>query len=84
VVQTASRAPRAAILGGLSLVLSMVALGFRTIDLQACAFIPFGTHFLWHIFLSASGFIGILALTGLAPRKARNAAPEGALESSAE
>jgi hypothetical protein len=27
----------------------LVSLFFRTVDLEFCSFLPFGTHFLWHI-----------------------------------
>jgi hypothetical protein len=52
-------------LGGLAVALAVVAVTFRTIDLAVCQTIPMGTHFLWHSFLSAGAFSGILALTRL-------------------
>jgi hypothetical protein len=48
--------------GGFALASALIALFFRSIDLSVCSFIPFGTHFLWHSFLSGAGFIGILGM----------------------
>lgn len=42
-------------LGGMGAALA--ALTFRTIDGWACAYIPFGTHFLWHMLLSWGAFL---------------------------
>jgi hypothetical protein len=72
---------RAAALGGVALALAVTALTFRTIDLSVCSAIPFGTHFLWHSFLSAAGFIGVLGLIALPAGRTRPAvatAPEAA------
>jgi len=41
----------------------------RSIDLLACSVIPIGTHFLWHILLSAAAYMGIVLL--LRMRRAR-------------
>jgi hypothetical protein len=65
IVQTAFRSRESAILGGLAVLCAVVAVTFRTVDLQVCDTIPTGTHFLWHSFLSAGGFLGVLALTRL-------------------
>lgn len=65
IAQTAFRSREAAWLGGLAVCLAVVAVTFRTIDLAVCDTIPMGTHFLWHSFLSAGAFSGILALTRL-------------------
>lgn len=82
IAQTYAYSRRAAILGGMALVLAVVALTFRTIDLSVCAYIPFGTHFLWHSFLSAAGFLGVLALIEIpsvrAARRASRPAAEAA------
>jgi hypothetical protein len=82
IAQTYGYSRRAAILGGMALVLAIVALTFRTIDLSVCAYIPFGTHFLWHSFLSAAGFLGVLALIEIpsvrAARRASRSAAEAA------
>lgn len=49
----------------LTLVFALVAYFFRSIDLYTCEFILFGTHFLWHIFLSTGAFYGILLMLEL-------------------
>ena len=36
-----------------------LALALRSIDLQVCETIPFGTHFFWHIFLGTAAYAGI-------------------------
>ena len=75
--QTAMRSKQAAFLGATALAASLTALMFRTIDQEACRYIPFGTHFLWHIFNSGGAYLGILALITLqnatAERSARPA-----------
>ena len=53
------------LLGGVAVCLAVVAVTFRTIDLEVCGTIPMGTHFLWHSFLSCAGFVGLYTLTGL-------------------
>jgi hypothetical protein len=65
---------RAAAYGGGALALAIVALVFRTIDLSVCSAIPFGTHFLWHSFLSAAGCLGVLGLIALPGGRMRPAA----------
>ena len=52
----------AATYGGFALASALTALLFRSIDLSVCSYVPFGTHFLWHSFLSGAGFIGILGM----------------------
>ncbi|HEX5281645.1 MAG TPA: hypothetical protein VFW28_16315 [Micropepsaceae bacterium] len=52
----------AAAYGGVALASALIALFFRSIDLTVCSHIPFGTHFLWHSFLSGAGFIGVLGM----------------------
>jgi hypothetical protein len=82
IVPTYRYSRRAAFLGGMALVSAIVALTFRTIDLSVCAAIPFGTHFLWHSFLSFGGFLGVLALIEIpsvrATRRASRPAAEAA------
>ena len=53
---------REASLGALILLFAVSAAVFRSIDLLVCSFIPFGTHFLWHICLSTSSYLGIVLL----------------------
>jgi hypothetical protein len=71
ILRTAPLSRTAAIYGGLSLIFALIGLGFRTADRLACAYLPFGTHFLWHIFLSFAAFLGIWTLTILARAQAR-------------
>jgi hypothetical protein len=54
--------------GGVALAAALIALTFRSIDLAVCSYIPFGTHFLWHSFLSGAGFIGILGMLKMKER----------------
>lgn len=56
---------RVLILGILTLASALLAYTFRSIDLYTCSVIPFGTHFLWHVFLSAGAFLGILLIMKL-------------------
>ena len=65
IVQTYMHSRKAALGGGISLSLAIIALTFRTVDLSVCSYIPMGTHFLWHSFLSCAGFVGLYTLTGL-------------------
>jgi hypothetical protein len=53
---------RAAAFASGTLLLTLVALGFRTADLPLCSSFPFGTHFLWHFTLSLAAFLAILTL----------------------
>ena len=64
--RTIAYSRHAALLGTAALGSAMLALTFRTVDQAACAYIPFGTHFLWHIFLSLGAFLGMMALITLA------------------
>jgi hypothetical protein len=63
--QTAMRSRQAALWGAGALAGTLTALAFRTIELDVCAYIPFGTHFLWHIFNSGGAFMGVIALVTL-------------------
>jgi hypothetical protein len=74
IVQSHAISRRAAAYGAGALALAITALIFRTIDLSVCSVIPFGTHFLWHSFLSAAGCLGVLGLIAL-PAARRTAAP---------
>jgi len=69
--QTYMFSKRAAFYSSVSLVLALVALTFRTIDLSVCEVFPTGTHFLWHSFLSAGGFMGVLSLLTLGTHNVR-------------
>ena len=63
--QTYMFSKRAAFYSSASLGLALTALTFRTIDLSVCEMFPTGTHFLWHSFLSAGGFMSVLSLITL-------------------
>ena len=62
----------AAIQGVLILLAGVVAAVARSIDLMVCDYIPFGTHFLWHIGLSTAACLGILLMVRI--KKTRMAA----------
>ncbi len=47
---------------------ALTAAFFRTIDLETCDMLPFGTHFLWHIFLGGAAYLGVRFLSALTPR----------------
>jgi len=53
---------RATLLGLGAILLALFAATMRTIDFFACAYIPFGTHLLWHITLGASAFTAIMLI----------------------
>ena len=46
----------------------LIALTFRTIDLAVCGTIPFGTHFLWHLFNGLVVYLVIHSLIVNPPR----------------
>ena len=48
--------------GTASVMAATAAAVFRSIDGIACAYIPFGSHFLWHVFLGFSAYCGIVLL----------------------
>ena len=80
IAQTYAYSRRAAILGSVALSSAIVALTFRTIDLSVCSSFPIGTHFLWHSFLSAGGFLGVLALIELPAIRRAKSVPQPATE----
>lgn len=49
------------------------ALAARTLDASGiiCWYLPFGTHFLWHVLLSFAAFLGVLLLIRLDSEKLR-------------
>lgn len=49
--------------GILMLLSAVLAAFFRTIDLHTCDILSFGTHFLWHIFLGLSVYLGIILIS---------------------
>ena len=63
--QTVMRSKKAALFGLAAMASSLTALGFRTYDMTVCDSFPIGTHFLWHMFNSAGGFLAMLAIITL-------------------
>jgi hypothetical protein len=55
----------AALVGGLALASAVAALSFRLLDARACEYVPFGSHFLWHVFLSTAAFLCMVLLVRL-------------------
>jgi hypothetical protein len=55
----------AAYTGGAALLSAIAALTFRSIDSFACESIGVGSHFLWHIFLSAAAFLCVYTIVTL-------------------
>lgn len=51
--------------GAAALLSAVAALTFRSLDSAACASIGMGTHFLWHMFLSAGAFLCLLTILTL-------------------
>jgi hypothetical protein len=80
--QTVMRSKKAALLGLAAMASSLTALGFRTYDLEVCDVFPMGTHWLWHMFNSAGGFMAVLAVITLqtqgAPKRPPQAVGEAA------
>jgi hypothetical protein len=74
VFRTLTISRQAALFGAGALASAMLALTFRTIDGSMCGTIPFGTHFLWHVFLSGGAFLGILGIIALVHAGARRRA----------
>ncbi|HUE62762.1 MAG TPA: ceramidase domain-containing protein [Rhizomicrobium sp.] len=70
---TAALSRKAARFGSLSLAFALAGLAFRTFDRATCAYLPFGSHFLWHILLSFAAFLGVLTLIVLTELKASGA-----------
>jgi hypothetical protein len=70
IARSANVARPAAMLGGAALLSAIVALAFRSADAWSCQTFGTGSHFLWHMFLSAGAFLAMLAIL-----KLREAAP---------
>ncbi len=49
----------------LALLLFFVGILARTFDLILCNYIPFGTHFLWHILVASMGYFLLLGISAL-------------------
>lgn len=56
---------QAALTGALALTSAITALTFRSIDPFSCDEVAMGTHFLWHVFLSAAAFLCMLTVVRL-------------------
>jgi hypothetical protein len=65
IVRSAGISRNAAFTGGAALLSALTALTFRSIDAWACATYGTGSHFLWHIFLSAAAFLSLLTIMTL-------------------
>lgn len=57
----------AAVTGAAALGFAFLALFMRSYDGWACAQLGFGSHFLWHIFLSTAAFLAMRVLVTLEP-----------------
>lgn len=76
IVRSVALSRTAAITGGVALASAVTALTFRSIDAMSCGQVAMGTHFLWHIFLSAAAFLCVLTVITL--REAQRPAPGAA------
>lgn len=54
--------------GSIMITCAALAAIFRTIDLSLCDYIPFGTHFLWHILLGLAAYCGVRMVATLSSR----------------
>ncbi len=80
IYRTAAFSKHSVYLGCAAIGSTLLALAFRTLDRMAvdqlaCDIFPIGTHFLWHCFLSAGAFLGMLAIIGVVRSRA-NQSPE--------
>ena len=75
IAKTFAVSHRIAFIGAIALACAVAALTFRLVDAEACGAIPFGTHFLWHIFLSTAAFLCMLTLVRLRAEPARPVPP---------
>ena len=63
VAVTARKYGREAALQGVAILLFGISAAVaRSIDLLVCPYVPFGTHFLWHMGLSTAAFLGLLLI----------------------
>jgi hypothetical protein len=58
----------AAATGAAALALAIVALAMRSLDAVACEQVGFGSHFLWHVFLSTAAYLAMRVLVALEPQ----------------
>jgi hypothetical protein len=78
IVRSFAISREAALTGALALGSAVTALTFRSIDPFSCDEVAMGTHFLWHVFLSAAAFLCMLTVVRL-----REARPAGAAAAAA-
>jgi hypothetical protein len=67
VYRTSLYSKAASYLGTVGIGSAVLALTFRIVDAEGliCSSVPMGTHSLWHTFLSAGAFMGLLAMMGV-------------------
>jgi len=65
IARTMFVSPSAWYVGSYALASAVAALTFRTVDPLTCDKLAFGTHFLWHIFLSTAAFLCMVVLVRL-------------------
>lgn len=75
VVRSYAISRAAAYTGGAALLSATAALTFRSIDNYACESIGMGSHFLWHIFLSAAAFLCVYTIVTLDAARRVNERP---------
>lgn len=46
-----------------------LAIFFRSIDATVCNYLPFGTHFLWHVFAALAGYKAIFLVASISKSK---------------
>jgi hypothetical protein len=78
IYRSAAFSTRSVYLGCVAIGSTLLALTFRTldrlaVDQAACDIFPIGTHFLWHGFLSAGAFLGMLAMIEIIRSQANQA-----------
>ncbi|NOT42041.1 MAG: hypothetical protein HOP13_16310 [Alphaproteobacteria bacterium] len=65
IARSAAVSRDAAMLGGAALISALTALTFRSADAWACETFGTGSHFLWHVFLSAGAYLSLLTIMKL-------------------
>jgi hypothetical protein len=65
IARSAGVSRAAAMTGGAALLSALAALTFRSADAWACATYGIGSHFLWHVFLSAAAFLSLVTIMTL-------------------
>lgn len=65
IAATGRRNAAAARIGVYALICGLIAAVGRSVDLFTCSWIPFGSHFLWHMFLSLAAYLALVMVTEL-------------------